>query len=326
MALLLKHEEIVGLLKVDEVIQTIRSGLVEQGQGQVQLPPRTTIDSTSGHGWLRLMPAILNGSGLMGYKAMHSTPGVGVRYMVALYDLKTGELLAEVDADWLTIQRTAAMAAIATDELANNDIQLVGVIGSSEQARSLLIAVANVRRFSTVKVFSPNRDHRFRFAERLSDELKLSVIPVDTPQQAVSESDLVLNAYRAGTTPVLLGKWLQPGAHVAAISAVRPEAREMDEEVWRRSSVIAVDDREHVLTSGDGRCAVANCSVRPDDMIELWELVCRKRPGRRNENEISLFKSVGTALQDLSLATAIYRRAREKGIGIEIGEFPHVRP
>ncbi len=325
MALLLKHEEIVGLLKVDEVIQTIRSGLVEQGQGQVQLPPRTTIDSTSGHGWLRLMPAILNGSGLMGYKAMHSTPGVGVRYMVALYDLTTGELLAQMDADWITSQRTAAMAAIATDELARNDILLAGVIGSSEQAGSLLAAVASVRRISQVKVFSPNPDHRRRFCERLTEELRLPVIPVDSAMRAVSESDLVLNAYRAGTTPVLLGNWLKPGTHVAAISAVRPEAREIDEDVWRLSSVVVVDDREHVLTSGDGRCAVASGSIRPDAMIELWEVVCKKRPGRLNGNEITLFKSVGTALQDLSLAAAIYQRAKEQGVGVDIGEFPHLR-
>jgi alanine dehydrogenase len=326
MALLLKHEDIDGLLKVDEVVQAVRSGLVEQGEGQVQLPPRITIDTASGYGWLRLMPVILNGSGLMGYKAMHSTPSVGVRYMIALYDMKTGELLTEMDADWVTSRRTAAMAAVAIDALARREIRSTGVIGSSEQARALLTAAASVRRLSTVKVFSPNKDNRTRFAEKMSGELKVPVVPVDSAREAVSDSDLVLNGYRAGTTPVLMGSWLKPGAHVAAISAVRPEFREMDEEVWRRSDVIVVDDRDHVLTCGDGRCAVQTGSVRPEDMIELWQLVSNKRAGRRDDNQITLFKSVGTALQDLCVAAAIYRRAREKGVGMELGEFPHVRP
>src|SRR5262249_12009625 len=113
--LLLKHEDVAELLSLDETIAAVPSGVVEQARGAVQVPPRTTTDAASGHGWLRLMPAILNGSGLMGYKAMHSTPGVGVRYLVALYDLKTGELLAQMDADWLTSRRTAATAAVATD-------------------------------------------------------------------------------------------------------------------------------------------------------------------------------------------------------------------
>ena len=116
--LLLRHDEIAGLLTTDETIAAVRAGLVEQGEGAVDLPPRITVDSSAGRGWLRLMPTLLNRSGQMGYKAMHSTPGVGVRYLVALYAMDSGELLALVDADWITAARTAAVAAVATDVLA----------------------------------------------------------------------------------------------------------------------------------------------------------------------------------------------------------------
>src|SRR5215470_9851334 len=143
--LLLQHHEIIGLLSPEEIIETLRAALIEQSKGMVQVPPRTTVDSSSGHGWLRMMPAILNGSNVMGFKAMHSTPGVGVGYFVDLYDLPTGELLAMMDADWLTAQRTAATAAIGVDLLARKTIRTVGVLGSGEQARSMLIAASKVR-------------------------------------------------------------------------------------------------------------------------------------------------------------------------------------
>lgn len=325
MGLLLKHEEILGLLTTDETIQCVRSGFLEQAEGKVQVPPRITIDSSSGYGWLRVMPAILNGSGVMGFKAMHSTPGIGVRYMVVLYDLKTGALLAQLDADWITAHRTAAVAAVATNELANADIQCTGLVGSGEQARSLLTAVSRVRKLNRVKVFSPNPEHRRRFAATMSQDLSLEITPVGTPGEAVSGCDLVLSAYRANTQPVLSADWLASGAHVNAISAVRPEARELEEGIWRKSSVIAVDDRAHVFESGDGQSALASGSVKAEETIELWELVGKKKPGRQHKNQITLFKSVGTALQDLSLAAAIYKRAEKKGLGLKIEDFPHVR-
>src|SRR5580704_12288707 len=151
--LLLTHDDIAGLLAPEEIIEALREALLEQSKGLVQVPPRTTVDSSSGFGWLRTMPAILNGSQVMGFKAMHSTPGVGVGYLVDLYDLPTGELLAAMDADWLTAQRTAAIAAIGVDMLAARTIRTAGVLGSGEQARSMLIAATKVRQLSRVKIF-----------------------------------------------------------------------------------------------------------------------------------------------------------------------------
>ena len=323
--LLLKHEEVADLLTLDETIAAVRAGLAEQAAGQAQVPPRITIDSTSGHGWLRVMPTILNGSGVMGYKAMHATPGVGVRYLVALYDLASGELLAQMDADWLTSRRTAATAAVGTDLLARQKVEEAGLLGSGEQARALLAALSRVRTPRRVKVFSPTPTNRERFAAAMSEQLGIEMVPVDSAEAAVRDSDLVASGVRAGTAPVLFGEWLAPGAHVTAISAVRPEARELDAEVWRRADVAGVDDREHVLESGDGAAAVASGAKKAEDLVELWELIGGRRPGRQNAQQITLFKSVGTALQDLCLATAIYQKARERGLGLDVGSWPHAR-
>jgi ornithine cyclodeaminase/alanine dehydrogenase len=325
MTIVLRHEDVAGLLTIDEVREAVLVGLREQAAGLVQVPPRTTIDATSSRAWLRVMPAILNGSGVMGYKAMHSNPGIGVRYLVMLYDLSTGELIAQIDADWLTAQRTAATAAIAADILANSTIRQIGVLGSSDQARAMLAAVARIRKPDHVTVFSPTPANRQKFAEAMSKQLGIAMTAVDTARDAVTESDLVVSVFRAGTEPLVDAAWIKAGAHVNAGSSVRPEARELKDQVWSACAVVAVDDRAHVFESGDGRSAIATASIAPERTVELWELVGGVKAGRRDRKDVTLFKGVGTALQDLALATAIYRKAMERGLGQDIGAFPRVR-
>jgi alanine dehydrogenase len=325
MTLVLSHQDVSASLSVDDVIATVRAGLDEQAAGSVQLPPRITVDSTAGYGWLRLMPAILNESRIMGFKAMHSTPGIGVGYIVMLYDLPTGELLAQLDADWLTAQRTAATAAVAADLLACKQIQCVGLLGSSTQARAMLTAVSRVRNLRRAKIYSPTRSNRTTFARSMSETLNIDVVPVDSAMSAVQESDLVLSAFRAGATPVVKADWLAPGTHVNAASSVRSEARELEDEVWRKCAVVAVDDRVHALESGDGRSALASGALRAEKPAELWEIHQGRRQGRADDHAITLFKSVGTALQDLALAKAVYDLAIAKGLGKDIGAFPTMR-
>jgi alanine dehydrogenase len=324
--LLLEHDDIAGLLAPEEIIAALREVLLEQSRGLVQVPPRTTVDSSSGFGWLRTMPAVLNGSKVMGFKAMHSTPGVGVGYFVNLYDLPSGELLAMMDADWLTAQRTAATAAIGVDMLASKIIRTAGVLGSGEQARSMLIAASKVRHLAHVNVYSPTPAHRQSFAETIGRELGLNIHPVEHPQQAVVGSDLLLSVFRAGGKPVVCSDWITPGTHICAASSVRPAARELEDGIWRKAAIVAVDDRAHAFESGDGKSAIASQSFAAEHAVELWELVSGQRRGRSNDTDITLFKSVGTALQDLAIAEAIYLRARQKGLGRELGRFPRMRP
>lgn len=323
--LLLNYDQVSNLLTPCEVIEAARAGLREQSQGLVQVPPRTTTDSTGGYGWLRIMPAILNGSKVMGYKAMHSTTGVGVGYIIALYDMPTGVLLTQMDADWITSQRTAATAAVAVDELAAKDITQVGIIGSSEQARAMLTAVAQVRKLPKVNVFSPTPANRKKFADQMGEKLNITMQPVDSAERAVRGCDLVLSVFRAGTTPVVSGKWLEAGAHMCSVSAVRPVAREIEDDVWSRATTVVLDDREHVFESGDGISALKNKVIAKDQTAELWEVVGKSRAGRKNASDITLYKGVGYALQDLVVAKAVYDRAKQLGIGTDTGEFPRLR-
>jgi alanine dehydrogenase len=114
--------------------------------------------------------------------------------------------------------------------------------------------------------------------------------------------------------------------HICAASSVRPAARELEDQVWRKATTVAVDDREHAFESGDGRSALASSAFSRERAVELWELVSGKKPGRTAAADITLFKSVGTALQDLAIAKAIYDRAKAKGLGHDVGRFPRMRP
>jgi ornithine cyclodeaminase/alanine dehydrogenase-like protein (mu-crystallin family) len=176
-----------------------------------------------------------------------------------------------------------------------------------------------------LKVFSPTPANRERFAETASQQYGVEATAVNSGEAAAQGADLLLSAIRASGSPAVWASWLHPGVHVTAISAVRPEARELDEAIWSRAGVIGVDDREHVFDSGDGRAALASGSCQPSGAVELWELVSGRRSGRTSADQITLFKSVGTGLQDLAVAGALYRRARERGVGQDLGEFPRPR-
>jgi ornithine cyclodeaminase/alanine dehydrogenase-like protein (mu-crystallin family) len=188
----------------------------------------------------------------------------------------------------------------------------------------LLTALAVVRAFERAKVFSPTAAHRERFAAALTSELGRPVEPVASPEAAVADCEVVAVAVRPTAEPVLRREWLAPGAHVVAISAVRPEHRELDVAIWQQAAVLGVDDRQHVFESGDGRAAQA-AGVAPERTTELWELLAGRHPGRTDATALTVFKSVGTGLQDLSLAHALYQRARALGRGLDLGDWPRRR-
>ncbi len=311
------------LLSMEEAIRAIERMSLEQSRGEVRLPRRITFDV--GAGWLRVMPAALLGSGVMGFKEMHLTAGAGVRYLINLYDIATGRLLAMMDAGRITSIRTAATSALATRYLARAAVRRVGVLGSGEQARAHLAAIVRVRRFAEVHAYSPNPEHREAFCAWVRRECEAEAHSAASPQEAATGADLIVVAIKASGQPVLRAEWLRPGVHVVGISSVQPEAREIDDAVWKVSDRVVVDDRAHILESGDGRSAVASGSLNPDDAVELWQLVSHNAPGRERDGEITLFKSVGTALQDLAVAATVFEQARQQGVGLDLGEFPHLK-
>lgn len=321
--LLLRDGLIREIMKGADVVGGLERILARPDGAGLELPPRITMEAEGGLGFLRLMPVIAYGTGYAGYKAMNYHPVHGVRYVIAMTDLQSGELVSLMDADWITAFRTAATAAIAVKHLAPRDTETVTVIGSGTQARALLEASAAVITPKKVLVVSPTKANREQFARELSEQLGLDIEPTGDRSAAVHSADVVLSAFRAGSAPVIGLEDVPEGVLVCGISSVRAHHREVEADLWAASRVV-VDDLPHVLESGDGLEASA-CGAATD-VSELWQVLQEPARGRTSQSQRMLFKSVGTAEQDLGLAALVVDRARELGVGETIADFPAVRP
>jgi alanine dehydrogenase len=323
--LLLRDNVIRAAMDSADVIEGLERMLARPGVDSLELPARLTVEDARSQGFLRLMPVIAYNTGYAGYKAMNFHPEFGVRYMIAMIALADGELVALLDADWITAYRTAATAAIAVRHLARPDAEQVTVIGSGTQARALLEACTQVLTPRRVVVYSPTTENRERFASEMSEQLELPVEAASDPDPALRAADVVLSAFRANGTPVIHSDAIAPGALVCGISAVRPDHREIDMSLWRRSRVV-VDDLVHVRESGDGRVAAELGLTNAEDVPELWQVLRDPALGRRSDSEAVLFKSVGTAEQDIALAALVLDRAVGLGLGEQLEAFPSLRP
>ena len=318
MALFLTHEDVSASVNMLDAMDAMEGAFREQAEGKVIQPHRLNLKA--GKGWLRVGPAVLEGSGYMGFKAMNLAPGHGVRYQVHLYRIADGELLAIMDALHLTTLRTGATSAVATRRLAGKEPTTIGVIGSGIEARAQLEAMHALGLARSARVYSPTQANREKFAADCSRSLGIEVVPVGQAKEAVRGCGLVVAAVKS-TETALLGEWLEPGTHVNSVGTARPEQREIDAATFQRSAVIVVDTREGVFGEA-GDAIAAKDVVSPEQVYELAELVIGRAPARSDEKQITLFKSVGSAHQDVAIAARIFERAREKNLGTEIDGFP----
>lgn len=308
-----------------DIIDDLERLLARPGEGELELPPRLTINDQLG-GFLRMMPAICYGIGYSGLKVMNLHPEHGVRYMIQLIRIADGATVALMDANWITAYRTAAAAAIAVRHLRPASTETITVIGSGTQARALLDAATRVVTPRRVFICSPTAANRERLAADLARRLNgVDVQPAADSREAIGAADVVLSAYRAKEKPVVYASDLKPGALVCGISSVRSQHREVDVSVWETSRVVA-DDLEHVLESGDGQIAHELGLTGEDRVTELWQVLRDPALGRRSPQETVLYKSVGTAEQDIALAALVFDRVKALGLGEDLAEFPALRP
>jgi alanine dehydrogenase len=290
------EESAVGrLLRMEEVIPAMEKALADFSSGTVVQPVRTMLPVAEHQGFLGLMPAY-TGSAL-GAKLVAFYPrntSVPTHHAtILLFEPETGEPLVTMDGKLITEVRTAAVSAVATDHLARAAASVLAIIGSGVQARSHLEALRLVREFREVRVWSPRR--AAAFAEEHGVDAAASA------EEAVRGADVVVTA-TTSPTPVLSGEWLSPGAHINAVGAPRPDWRELDDEVLRRAKVY-VDSREAAMKeSGD---VIAAREV----VAEIGEVVSGSEQGRRSLEEVTLFKSLGLAVEDVATAELVYRNA-----------------
>lgn len=327
--LLLGHDEIVELVTMKDAIVAIEQACQQEHDGEVILGERQNLRFPGG--WIRLMPAAMTGSGVFGYKEFHlivtgsSKTEAVVRYTTHLFALTTGRHLASLDANYLTLLRTGAAAAVGTDRLAPAHAETAAIIGSGSEARTQLEALLAVRPVRTVRVFSRDEERRARFAQETSRRFCVEVVPAGSPQEAVAGSDVVVAATLTDGRPALLGEWLETGQHVTSIGSTMPSQRELDPEVWRRADAVVIDTLGLLGESGDALAAEEAGAIDTERIRTLSELVASGTGGRTNDDEITLYKSVGTSIQDLAIAELAYRRAVSAGAGEQVTDVNSVK-
>jgi ornithine cyclodeaminase/alanine dehydrogenase-like protein (mu-crystallin family) len=317
MALFLNEQEVVQLLPMDECIDALDRAFAHAGAGQVDNKPRSRIRMPGG--FFHFMAAADGGQGVFGYKAYPSFAGPGgSKMIVMLYDYQSGELLACLESGRMGQIRTGAASGLATRYMAREDASTVAVIGSGFQARTQLEAVCAVRPITNARVFSRRQERREDFAKRSSERLQVDVQPVDNAQECVEGADIVITITSA-REPVALGEWLGDGAHVNAAGGNHWLRREIDEAAVLRSELIVVDDLEQAkMECGDLMWLEARGTFRWDMAHELRDVVAGRVPGRLSADGVTLFESLGVALEDIAAAELVYRKAREQGIGQEL--------
>ncbi|HZN10733.1 MAG TPA: ornithine cyclodeaminase family protein [Blastocatellia bacterium] len=314
MPLYLTEQDVTDLLTMPDALAAVESAFRSQLSGEATNEPRRRVRARGAT--LHVMSGAVGG--LLGFKA-YTVAGGKARFHVSLYDATTGELLALIEADRLGQMRTGAASGVATKYLAAGDARLVGLYGAGWQARTQLEAVAAVRPVDAVAVYSRSTERRERFCEEMGARLGIAGMrPVGRPEEAADGADVVITITSA-REPVLRGAWLKPGAHVNAAGGNSLLRRELDDDVVRRASFVAVDDRGQArVEAGELFAAVEKGLLTWEQVHELRYVVGGAVRGRTEASEITLFKSLGVAIEDVAAAAVVYRRARERGAGKEI--------
>ena len=315
MTLFLTESDVRDLLPMDCALECVEASFVAQGSDRGVNRSRERI--LLPHVSLHYMAGALPESKRVGMK-IYTVTREDFRFLVLLFDAESGRLISLMQADYLGRIRTGAASGIATKYLARPDASRVGAIGTGRQARTQLQAIARVRKPAMVKAFGRDQIRLRGFCREMSEELGVPVEPTSSAEEAVRFGEIVTTATTA-QQPVVLGDYLQPGAHVNAIGANMADRRELDDKAVRRATLITVDSLEQSRReSGDLIQGLANLGRSWESVIELHSVVTGKHPGRSSADQITLFKSHGIALWDVAVADFIYQQALQQGKGKEL--------
>ena len=327
MPLLLTRKNVETVLTMKDAIAAVEEGFRQLAMGNVIMPQRTAIRIPDYHGLHLGMPAYVGGAengGSLALKVVTVYPDNPSKYnlpttigTLLLNDPRTGALVAIMDAGFLTAMRTGAVSGVATKYLAPGDARTVGVFGAGVQARAQLMAVCEVRSIERAVVCDPMREAREKYAAEMSERLSISVEPTDDPRACV-ENDVILTA-SSSKTPVFEGVWLAPGTHINGVGSHSPDARELDTETIRRAKVVPDYAPACLVEAGDLIMPIQEGAIDAEHIhASLGDVVAGLKPGRESDEEITLFKSVGLAVQDAATAARVYELAQAAGVGVEI--------
>ncbi|MFQ5639804.1 MAG: ornithine cyclodeaminase family protein [bacterium] len=321
---ILSENDVYNLLPMAECMDVMAETLKTLARGDGVNPLRSLLRFPDGSGILGMMPAYLGDPRTAGIKVVTVMPGNhGTEYdahqgLVLLFEVEHGCPLALIDASSITAIRTAAVSGVATELLARADAQRLALLGSGVQARTHLEAMLQVRTITDVRIWSPSQNHARDFSEREKSKHNLTVDVAPSAKAAVVNADIICTA-TSSRQPVLCADWISPGAHINAVGACLPAARELDTETVMRARLF-VDRLESALNeAGDFLIPKKEGAISDNHILgEIGEILLGQVDGRKSDEEITLFKSLGIAVEDLGAAYYVYEKAVKLGVGVSI--------
>ena len=321
--LLLNKSEIGSLIDLDAVQAAVEEGYRSFNSGKVVQPPFMCVGLPDSHAGIDFKGGMDLGNGFLTIKA--STGGydhnkelglpTGMN-TVLLFDAYTSFLKCVMDATWITGCRTAAAGAISVKYLSRPDASVLCVIGAGNQARRQLRAIMRVRKLTKVLVWNAFKEEMDTYVKEMGEETGLPIYGCATPEEAISQADIIVTTTRGILPPVVKRDLLKPGTHIAAIGADMPNKQELCTDVFKGAKVVN-DSIELCSTHGDTHHALDDGIITTSDIYgEIGEIILGKKPGRENPEEITIFDTVGMAVQDTATASMLYKRALEKGLGV----------
>jgi len=316
MTLHISEAEARAVLTMPIAVEAVEVISRKQATGEVVVHPRRRFELPGG-GFFHYMAAADFSLGFVAMKQYTFVRGK-LRFLVPIYEMSTGDLLALIEADYMGQLRTGAASGVATKYLARKDASVAAIIGTGGQAKTQLEAVAAVRKLESARVYGRDAAKRGRFSEEMAKRLGIPVHICSSAAEAVHGADIVSTATTA-SQPVVFGANLSPGVHINAIGANHANKRELDDEAVASADIIVVDSVEQSRQeAGDLIIAFHGDESCWTGVKKLSEIVAGKASGRTSDTEVTLFKSNGIASWDLAVAIKVYAMAREKGLGREL--------
>jgi ornithine cyclodeaminase/alanine dehydrogenase-like protein (mu-crystallin family) len=321
MPVLLSEQDVRIVLPMRDLVDAMEAALARFSSGEVTQPLRSVIEVGLQKAFVGLMPAFITEPATLGTKVVSvfgSNTSVGLPTHLAtivLLDPMTGELLALMDGRFITEARTAAVSAVSVKHLARSGAVRLAIIGTGVQARSHLEAIGIVQVLEEIRVWSRSPKHRAAFVREMRPRTDASMKVVKSAREAVDGADVIVLA-TASRDPVVHSEWIADGAHLCAVGACRPDQREMDTALVRRGRVF-VDSRTGALAeAGDLLIPIKEGAFDEHHIVgELGDVILRKVPGRQSPSEVTIFKSLGMAVEDVAAAHLAYVKAAERGLG-----------
>ena len=315
--LFLSDDEIAEILTMREAIDAVEAAFGEYAKGMVTMPPRSTIMLERYGGSVSLMPSYLEETDALATKIISiypDNPSKGLPTTAAwivVNDPETGVIEALLDGTYLTAVRTGAVTGVAARYLAPKDSRVAAIIGCGIQGRTQAWAVAETCELDTMRIHDLSSESMRRFSEEMGPKLGVEIVQARSGAEAVSGADVVVTA-TTSKDPVVRREWLGERVHLSAIGSFYPDYRELDTDIIKEAKVV-VDSREAVMEeAGDILIPIGEGAITEDHIhAELGEVVLGRKEGRTEEDGLTVFKSVGLAIQDSSVASLVLRKYRE---------------